>query len=376
MTPDQAIWIATGAAAILINHTRKFFVHPAGGVGRRGDARLVDIDSARGLAIFAVMGIHALYLAAWQPGLDTPEWTIATLVNNSMRFAVPAFIFLSGFCLGTIGPGRGGWSGFYWRKAVRIFAPYAVISAAIVLLGVDGVGPNRHDRGEEGVAYLVGALLTGGASLPYYFIIVLGQLYVFYPVLCGAAKSHPAVTAVVSLLLSAAGTLFLDIEGGGFPLFLPYIFPFVLGMLVSGRGLNREPIRPWLALVSVYAFANILVAGGLLAGVAGVDTSGWYTYNSQYFYSIAVVVLAVRFSGGVRWCRTFLAPMGKLSLWIFLLHYPIQVQLWKYMPTGDSKQALLSALLLWAASGGVALVVSCAWENRVMKRGMRGGSSL
>lgn len=334
------------------------------------------MDAAKALAICAVMGIHAFYIAAWVPGLALPEWSVATFANNALRFAVPAFLFFSGFCLGTEGDGRGGWRGFYLRKIRRVFIPYAVVSTVLVVGGIDGFGPAEQLSPQKaGAGALVEAILTGGACVPFYFVVVLGQLYAIYPLLLKLAARSPFLLAGGCLLASAAGTTLLtEGELWGIPVFFPYLFPFALGMLSSGRSLRAGRAGGWWAIVAAYGCANFVVLKIALGGQAGFDLTNWYTYNSQYFYSTAVAVLSVRVLSVWPSVVTLLAPMGRISLWIFLLHYPIQVWAWGLLTPSGSTQAFLMATGVWAGGTVLSLTAGAGWA-RHLKRGRQGGEA-
>lgn len=359
MTTDEFIWTATAAMAVLIPSTRQFLFQGAVGGVVKGEQRMLEVDAAKAVAIGAVMGIHAFYLGAWSPGFTHQDWVAATIINNALRFAVPTFLFFSGFCLGLKGHGAGGWWGFFRRKLWRIFFPYAAVSGALLLGWIDGLGPGEHPAGwGAGMGGATLTILTGGAGLPFYFIIVLGQLYALYPVLLSLARRWPVCLGVGSLAVSSTGAVL--IEGGslwGFPVCFSYIFPFAIGMLSADRDLRGEDTRGWIAIASTYLAINLAVGVMVADGGAWFGTLNWYSSNSQYFYSISIAILSIAALSGRRRLVEILAPMGKVSLWIFLLHYPIQVWVWETVSPEDSSEAFHLATTMWFGSIALSLAI-------------------
>lgn len=311
--------------------------------------RSVQIDAIRAVAITAVMGIHTLYFPAAIPGLALPDWVSAALLNNMMRFAVPVFLILSGYCLMP-------WSSlslpsaranFYLKKIKRVFLPYTIIASILYV--------SEHSFSWEGLAH---AVLCGTTSPPFYFIIVLGQLYLLYPLLCSLSR-FPLALLSVSLLISALSYLHQPWQNfGDFPLFTAYLFPFVFGMV--SRNLKLEPspssdsVRAWYAPVAILAIATYLVSNVIFsfAVVLGGQSSsalGLYSFNFQFFYAIPILFVFFELFNRTPALARAIAPLGKYSLWIFLLHYPVQEVWWGLISPSTSLPALITSLLSWAA---------------------------
>lgn len=376
MTASALISLYTVLFAAALPATRRFFFLEPSTSPRdhsHPTSRLPQIDAVRALAIVAVMGIHAFYLACTSPGLATPEWAPAALLNNMLRFAVPVFLFFSGYCLSPWPSTPPEKAGFYLRKLRRIFVPYALLTAILSLyssgdLSVTSAGSSLSAgssgggfllslyASRESLSTVVRALFAGSGSVPFYFIVVLAQMYVLYPALYRIARlprPAPAILLGTSLAVSLVSAEIPQLRKvGEFHLFLPYLFTFVFGLMSPPVLQSRKCLSSMLKMLASYTVLNGVAAVYLLcAGPAASEfADGWYTYNFQYFYAVAVAVLAVNFFARHPALCRFLAPMGKFSLWIFLLHYPVQEWAWRVMGCRSSLQAFWAAAGLWAAT--------------------------
>lgn len=259
---------------------------------------------------------------------------------------MPVFLMFSGYCLEP-------WSSlttssqrknFYLKKIKRIFLPYLAIASSLYIMG--------HPFSWEG---LIQSVLCGSVSPPFYFVIVLGQLYLLYPLLCRLSR-HPLPLLLLSLAVSSASYLYLPSQNiADFPTFTAYLFPFVFGMVsrelkttMSANPKETSPPPPPSG-ISSYLSMNALVAILIIVGNFPNASVGFYSYNFQFFYAIPVLLLLLRLFSQHPSLAQALAPMGKYSLWIFLLHYPIQELTWKLVSPSSSTAALTTAILIWMA---------------------------
>ena len=129
----------------------------------------------RGLAIIAVGVIHSCGFA-WNPK-ENPDVLIPYLVTRQIfGFAVPLFVFLSGYLLGR--HDFGGWADytrFLRKRILRLIPPYLFWS--LVAVGIDTAHGKPWDRME-----LTHALLYGRVMVPLYFVPMIMQLYLSLPV--------------------------------------------------------------------------------------------------------------------------------------------------------------------------------------------------
>ncbi|WP_151737742.1 acyltransferase ['Paenibacillus yunnanensis' Narsing Rao et al. 2020] len=147
--------------------------------------RIPQLDIFRALAIFAVLAIHATSrtIAETQgSNLFHPF----LFINKFSQFAVPSFVFLSGFVLfynyidrpltgKTLGK-------FYSRRLLYIIVPYFVFSVLYFILKMNA-GNTWGMPLEEMARKMTKYLLTGTAYTHLYYIIIIIQFYVLFPLL-------------------------------------------------------------------------------------------------------------------------------------------------------------------------------------------------
>ena len=170
-------------------------------------------DLLRCLALIAVIAIHAD--DAWRAVTALPtqarEWSI-TLVDQLARFCVPLFVLLSGHGLGKRYATGCGAGEFLARRATRIGAPYLTWSALNLAVAV-AVGiavwhkpaelalrDALHPVGDE-AAWRAGLrwLLSGGADYHLYFLPIIAQCYLLFPLLRRWRCTAGAVALVIAV---------------------------------------------------------------------------------------------------------------------------------------------------------------------------------
>lgn len=142
--------------------------------------RIPYLDLQRGVSILAVILIHVTsYPVAFLPekSLLYPFYFI---INNAAHFAVPSFLFLSALVLFYQYDGRQlKWLDFYWKRLKRIIIPYLFWS----LFYTAYVSYVQKASILEGVYRFFKGLLVGGSYDHLYFMIIIAQFYLVFPLL-------------------------------------------------------------------------------------------------------------------------------------------------------------------------------------------------
>jgi surface polysaccharide O-acyltransferase-like enzyme len=318
---------------LLISPWRRFFFFPRREtLAVRSEGRSDFFDFAKGLSIIAVIIIHAAYFYYKDKGEGTS--LLVDLINNLCRFAIPVFFISSGVLLKP-------WdelidqAGFYKRKLLRIFLPYALIVSLMAVY-----------YQAEPLIYLK-LLLNGRALVPYYFVIVLAQLYLLYPLISNYRKEKYFL--LVTFCLSYSFTLLFPIANiGGAELFFKYLFFFAYGIhlrerFLSSAVLEKGEIRMWW-LLSLFYFILIFVAPKIY-------------YNSRYFYGLAIFNILYyyrdTFKGRSAQVYKTISHIGVYSLWIFFLHFFIEAVFYRLL-----SDYLYAVIPLFLALTSVTLLLS------------------
>ena len=231
--------------------------------------RIDFFDYIKGLSILGVVLIHVTYFFDQLDLFGFPLLTI-NFLNNFWRFAIALFLISSGVLLNpqNLTSAKGVW-GFYKRKVVRLLLPYLVLSGLTAYLFFPGL--------EWGQAlYLI---FSGKLLVPYYFIVVLFQLYLLYPLLVKLSKLKYFLE--FSLILSILSHIIPPLwEYQEITLFFQLLFFFVYGLtwrpFFLGEAKSKNLNWWWLILLH-YLLVSLIIND--------------YFYNARYFYGPAVLHL-------------------------------------------------------------------------------------
>lgn len=287
--------------------------------------REASFDALRGIAIIAVVAMHAI---PWQQYTNSVGLSCRQLLN----FAVPAFLFMAGY-----------WSAkkpissledykqFLIKRFLRIAIPYLFWS--VIYLSYEDI--KIHDFDLEKTLVV---LLTGKASVQFYFIILIAQLYVLTPLLQYAARKwygvalvfllnmiyllvqYPMYSPVISSFAEPRQLVHIPFH----VLFLSMVFFYQGGLLMrshySGASVPstiRVAVLPAILLsaaISIKEALMIVAHGGTwLAAISPLKYSS-FAYSS----SIILGFLALR-KGFKNWPK-LLVTIGRYSFGIFLVH--------------------------------------------------------
>lgn len=161
-------------------------------------------DLLRAIATTIVIGIHASH--HWWFGVNdtttiNPEIFIDTLINQVGRFTVPMFVILSGFALAKSEEKRSfHLRTFIQRRLWRIVPPYFLFTLLNIIGRSQFKTADWLGQGQQ----IWQALTTGMGDYHLYFLGIIFQCYVVYPLL----RSIKFTPRNLYLLLIATFTLF------------------------------------------------------------------------------------------------------------------------------------------------------------------------
>jgi len=257
-------------------------------------------DLMRAIAIIAVVLIHVTYLFPYTTYNVSPA--VLDAMDALLRFAVPIFFISSGVLLQPVAHTIAAISRFYWRKIGTLFIPYALVTGLLTYAANGSATTFLHN------------LATGNASVPFYFIITLFQLYLLYPWIERLARKR---FAVYTALLTSIACYFVPQawELYEVPLAIRFVFFFMWGIYMRAQlltGAIDRSLTPWLVLVGAFIALYTQLPGEY--------------FNVRPFYGIGMFAILyltlVQISTNTRRART-MQTIGTYTLFIFLLHYPI-----------------------------------------------------
>lgn len=350
---------------------------------------LTAIDLFRGLTILEVVLHHTTGMALRYVTRDSMLFSILSIVNRSLHFAVPAFVFLSSVLLTNSLLKRFNLKTYVTRRVVRGAWPYLLWSVLYVFWSV-WLG-NRPPEVLTDPAKWEFYLLYGKANFHMYFLLVALEVYFVLPLLLPLARRKwPIALMFVLGCLVQFGVLLLNrhVLKLQFPAstVLWYLLPVLLGVGVGARlsefaGWWR---RNWVWLVGAVLLAYAVYLPTALALMRGERIDSLF-YNTQSWLFTALMALnllgfaywwhgraapttnepdadeslpspvkvglGAKLSAGLRGA---LALLGTVSLQVYLIHPALQQILERWAaPTGSDTQRLLTVLLY----GAIALLL-------------------
>ena len=299
--------------------------------------KIQELDLARVVSMLAVIMIHvsAPYINA-SSGVTVLGMNLAFILNQLTRFAVPLFVLLSGVSLGFSSSIASPMT-FYKKRAVKIGLPYLVWFFIYYAYNL------THGGSFSGVGRLVRALLQGQGAPHLYFIIIVLQFYLLYPLLRKWTEKTPAAAALLAFLCSyAVQELFvlrrsgIDLIPSGIRPYLWLLFPtwavyFVGGMVLTRPRLERvrnfAAGHPWTVLGTTVVFAGIFVVESkALNALDSIKTS-------LNLYTVLALLSAFslwRLLGGFRWVQKLVRFLSAHAMTVYFCHVLVVYQLQKY----------------------------------------------
>lgn len=229
---------------------------PSGG---RTTDRLPEYDLVRIISIALVVLIHVIAPFVRPEGAALGGVGPVALLSRLLRFAVPAFIMLTGALVWTrpVGGGRDGWWRFFSRRGAAVAVPYlfwsAVFIAVGVLLDVRSLGSFKS---------ILRGLALGTTWYHLYFVPVVLGMYALAPLASALYRR--------SVLFLLAGAVTLGI-------FVP--------AAIADRGLVESAPFALVSLVCAY-----LPYAAIGAWYARVRTSAWWTVTERWCWPAFLVV--------------------------------------------------------------------------------------
>ena len=298
-------------------------------------------DLLRVLAILGVIVIHAT--DAWRlvPGLPTsPSDWAAVIVDQSCRFCVPLFLLLSGYALSKRYGRDPSFNAkdFLLRRATRIGIPFMLWSMLnLMVLTMIGVWHWRlspavavshclHDDTNQPIGILHWFAI-GGADYHLYFLPIILQCYLAFPLLRRWRASASAVGGVACALVAwtvyQEGTRLFGWPWPGlwstFP--LPWLLLFQLGCWVAdGEVALAAYLRriPWMLAIALLVSGPLWCVGDWWwCSRHGVDgaSAGDFSRPAAPWYALVVLFSAVRWGAlWERWISRAAPIINALSL--------------------------------------------------------------
>lgn len=223
-----------------------------------------EINYLRGFAILSVISIHtsAYFIKMTSINLLTIFYIIVDVFSH---FAVPAFMFISGFVLYNKYYKSFDYQKFYVKRLQFVIPQYLIISTFYIIVSYY----NAKIIGkpiEWNYLSMLYIYLTGEAFYHLWFFVLLIQIYILYPYILKIygyfqSKHKLELFLIITFISSTVYNSFTDIPLllGKITLFNGYIFYFVFGMFTRN---NYEILKSILFKRSGVFFSSIILFVG------------------------------------------------------------------------------------------------------------------
>ncbi|KQL49897.1 hypothetical protein AN963_09460 [Brevibacillus choshinensis] len=138
--------------------------------------RITELDLIRSFAFLAVVYQHVIGVYMRKPGVDEQTAIIYGMLFHLLKFAVPAFIFMTGLVLFYNYYERIHYPSFIRKRVMEILVPYGIWSAVYLALQ-----PKPWRAEGETVWVIFKSIMTGTASYHLWFVVMIFQFYLLYP---------------------------------------------------------------------------------------------------------------------------------------------------------------------------------------------------
>jgi len=206
------------------------------------------ISILRAYAIIAVLIIHFLWLFGWDVFYNSTTRFPAVALDQLVRFCVPLFIGISGYTL-MLGYGKGKFPilKFFSRRILKILPLYLLWSAIYVIQGwiISNQIPSISQLPSQTLNFL-SLLLKGQSYYHLYFVPLIIQLYLLFPILRISLNTKPHLTLALATIfqtgfyiflflgrLTQSSALIFNSDYHQYVLFISFIGYFVLGMYLT-----------------------------------------------------------------------------------------------------------------------------------------------
>lgn len=268
--------------------------------------KIEELDLARVVAMLSVIMIHVTSTYIYYDSkYMILNMNIAYILNQISRFSVPLFILLSGTTLG-LSAAFNGTSKFYKKRLIKIGLPYFFWFTIYYLYNHHSNLQEVFSNGFMSIPSYIRSLFLGQSAPHLYFIIIIFQFYLLYPLLIKVVERAPWKSLIISFIISYTiqkAFFFLNFDLDLIPdwlrpylwlLFPTWIFYFVLGMTLTRKRLNN---------IRIFATQNALpiILGTLLFGIL-------YVIESQLTRSLDAIKSSLNLF-------TVLVLLSSFSIW-------------------------------------------------------------
>lgn len=276
---------------------------------------LIEIEILRVLGCIGVIIIHitARYMTVKDIRL-TPSNVMVISLNSLFQFVVPLFFFISGYTLFLVYKNKKiDIKSFYKKRFIKIVVPYIIWS--FIYMFVNSIIKNQP----LSISTIIESLLLGKSFYHLYFIVVIIQFYLLFPLLKKIFDKAPYNLIFIGFLIF--NFLFIDVfyfKNSSRFIFV-YIIFFILGGVFS---LNKLEVDK--KLIKNKYVIYILYVAILISFIATKITPFEHELGKYiwHFYSLVSIITIYTVSLLLNTKKTLnsIYYISKNSMFIYFIH--------------------------------------------------------
>lgn len=318
--------------------------------------RIEEIDYLRGFAILAVIAIHTSSFFTKIPDVNF-LLIINVIINVFSHFAVPLFIFISGFVLFLNYNSILSQKSFYKKRAESILPQYVIFSAIYILLSV--VLSAIDGKLElPSIIKIVFNLSTANSSYHLWYFALIIQFYIIYPYtikkykkfadndstflfICITLIIQEAWIVIKNIAIYFSSTTYFNSINYFNPIidivlqrvFLSHIFYFILGIYACQ---NYKGLKDKILKAKQWTLPTMLIFTGIISvlWIKGIIEYGNYYRIPKYYFTATGLIeslylsliismlmeISSNYSKKKNKYSNVILLFGKYSFGIYLIH--------------------------------------------------------
>ena len=273
----------------------------------------------KGLAILAVVGIHTInsFMSLMERG--SLVWNLSIILDQVFRFSVPLFVAISGYSLAKRYSKQSiQFNEFFQKRVIRLIPLYLVWSITYYISSK--IIPGWQSFNFEDPIWKV--LLLGRAEYHLYFVPMIFQAYLLFPIIFPFIKRFPWLILIFSLIVQVHFFNKINFSTWNdqmqYLVLLSWQFYFVLGIFLSQVSSKVIKILS-LALIVFGFFFTLNSFSSTYFVTSDVIWSTKFTRIPVLIYASGVIILMLASSRASR-PITLINYIGKYSYGIYLGH--------------------------------------------------------
>jgi len=325
--------------------------------------KLKEINLMNVFMCFCVVAIHLTSSLVTSLSHESDWYSFFFVINKALTFAVPAFLFLSGFKLFNkykdidIDLKK-----FYLGRAKKVLLPY-IICFLVYFAYYLFKDLTKWDE-------FLSGLFLGTLVAHFYYIIVAVQFYLLFPILLKMFKKHEIALLVLSFVCTIIFNQFVSFEYAD-RTFVTYLFYFILGMFVSNHKKEDESTNS--LILKIICFSAIFIPHMMLSYKMSLGDY-WYRISGgvQVLYNTTSILLVYSICKLVKNAKVdkivdFINPHTYIIFLyhIFIIHV-LQFSVYPHFNLNLKYQFLISTIVVFGS-----VLIYCFIANRIKQRGAK-----